>query len=232
MAPGLRPGRMSPAYAELPALRLAYRAWGPPDGRPVLWLPGASSDGTTFEQVAALLPVRSYALDPRGYFASDRAAAYGPETTRDDVIAFLDALGIDRAVLAGHSAGGVAAWRTALAHPDRIEAVILEETPPPVPHALHPRRPEGDPGYDWAARLATLAVVNDPPEAWWDDLSRIAVPALVLAGGPESHLDQDAIRRMAAAIPGSSFVSVGGGHACHRARPAPFAAAVRDFLHV
>ncbi|MFC7527817.1 alpha/beta fold hydrolase [Actinoplanes sp. GCM10030250] len=38
-------------------------------------------------------------------------------------------------ILIGHSSGGIVAWRTALAHPGRVAALILEETPP-VPHRM------------------------------------------------------------------------------------------------
>ncbi|GLY03449.1 MULTISPECIES: alpha/beta hydrolase [Actinoplanes] len=219
---------------DVPGARIAYRVHGPVDGpgdgRPVVWLHGGSSDGTSWETVAAALPLRSYALDLRGYGASSRASAYGIKITQQDVIAVLDALGLDRVVLAGHSAGGVVAWRAALAHPGRFTALILEEPPPPVPHRLDPPPPTGPIPYDWAARQAVLDVVNNPDPSWWDDLSRITVPTLMIAGGPESFLDQDTLRRMAAEIPGSTFVTIGGGHRAHVNKPAEFTAAVADFL--
>jgi pimeloyl-ACP methyl ester carboxylesterase len=41
------------------------------------------------------------------------------------VIAILDKLGVERCVLGGNSLGGAVAWRTALAHPARVEKLIL-----------------------------------------------------------------------------------------------------------
>jgi pimeloyl-ACP methyl ester carboxylesterase len=41
-------------------------------------------------------------------------------------IGLLDQLGIDRAILVGHSGGGTVAVLTALQHPERIEALVLE----------------------------------------------------------------------------------------------------------
>ncbi|MGN9811270.1 alpha/beta fold hydrolase [Micromonospora sp. BQ11] len=45
------------------------------------------------------------------------------------LIAVLDRHGLDRAVLAGHSWGGMVALRTALAHPDRVAGLGLVNTP-------------------------------------------------------------------------------------------------------
>lgn len=53
---------------------------------------------------------------------------------------------------------------------------------------------------------------------------------VVVAGGPASHLPQHELARMAARIPAARLVVVEGGHAVPAARPAEFAAAVRDFL--
>ncbi len=46
-----------------------------------------------------------------------------------DVIAVLDALDVDRAVVVGHSFGGVVALRVAAEHPDRVAAVVAWEPP-------------------------------------------------------------------------------------------------------
>ena len=51
---------------------------------------------------------------------------YSPEAQADLTVALLDELGIDRAVLVGHSAGGTIALLTALRYPERVEALVLE----------------------------------------------------------------------------------------------------------
>lgn len=70
---------------------------------------------------------RAIALDMRGHGASDRPqdlAAYAVTQTVGDVIALLDHLGIDRAVMVGHDAGTTTAYHAALMRPDRIRGVM------------------------------------------------------------------------------------------------------------
>jgi pimeloyl-ACP methyl ester carboxylesterase len=60
--------------------------------------------------------------DPDDYAGG---SPYSPEAQADLAIALMDALGIDRAVLVGHSAGGSIAMIAALRHPERVEALVL-----------------------------------------------------------------------------------------------------------
>ncbi|WBB69651.1 alpha/beta hydrolase [Micromonospora sp. WMMD812] len=221
-------------FAELPGLRMAYRGWGPPEGRPVLLLPGGAADGGTWATVAARLAddgLRSYAPDPRGFGASGRPGRYGLTVSRDDVLAFCDALRLDWPVLVGHSSGAVVAALFAQAHPDRVAALVLEEPPPPVPLGLRlPPRPAGPFPYDWAAREAVVAELNAPDRAGWAGLDRITAPTLVVAGGPGSHLPQDELARVAERLPAGELVTIDAGHAVHASRPDEFVGAVRAFL--
>ncbi len=50
---------------------------------------------------------------------------YSLEAQADQTAALMDRLGIDQAVLVGHSAGGTVALLTALRHPDRVKALVL-----------------------------------------------------------------------------------------------------------
>lgn len=65
-------------------------------------------------------------VDQRGH--GDSGAPTGPYTREDlaaDVIGTLDARGIERAILVGHSMGGIVSMATALLHPDRIAGLVL-----------------------------------------------------------------------------------------------------------
>ncbi|MEV0808465.1 alpha/beta hydrolase [Micromonospora sp. NPDC050200] len=220
-------------FVNLPGLRTAYRTWGPPDARPVVALHPGSVDGATWAPLADALgdQVRLYAPDLRGYGATDRPGRYGFAPMTDDLGALLDALGLARVTLLGHSLGAVLAYRFAAAHPDRLAALVLEEPVPPVPMGFRvPPRPAGPQPFDWAAREAVLVELNDPDPAWWDRLDGISVPTLVVAGGPSSHLPQDELARMAARLPAAELVTIDAGHAVHASRPAEFHAAVSAFL--
>lgn len=59
----------------------------------------------------------------RGEWTDDNP--YSPEAAADLAVGLMDALGVERAVLVGHSAGGATAIQTALRHPERVQALIL-----------------------------------------------------------------------------------------------------------
>jgi pimeloyl-ACP methyl ester carboxylesterase len=79
---------------------------------------------------------RVVAVDQRGYNLSDRpdgVAAYRIERLVADVVGVLDGLGIARAHVVGHDWGGMIAWAFAMAHPDRLDRLVVLNLP-------HPRR--------------------------------------------------------------------------------------------
>ncbi|MGH3304718.1 MAG: alpha/beta fold hydrolase [Streptosporangiaceae bacterium] len=84
--------------------------------------------------------------------ATGRPWAYSFELMRDDVLDFLDALGLQRVVLIGHSMGGSVALLLAEEHPDRMDRLIVENTPDPfaggAPVPVRPR-PDGPLAFDW-----------------------------------------------------------------------------------
>jgi pimeloyl-ACP methyl ester carboxylesterase len=52
---------------------------------------------------------------------------YSPEAQADLTVRLMDELGVEKAVLMGHSAGGTIGLLTALRHPERVEALVLED---------------------------------------------------------------------------------------------------------
>lgn len=64
--------------------------------------------------------------DQRGHGgAGSPPGPYQREDLAADAIVVLDQLGIDRAILVGHSMGGVMAMTAALNHPDRVAGLVL-----------------------------------------------------------------------------------------------------------
>ncbi len=70
---------------------------------------------------------RTVAYDHRGHGASDKPldADYGPAALADDAAALVEALGLDRPVVVGHSLGGTIALALAARHPDRVGALVM-----------------------------------------------------------------------------------------------------------
>jgi non-heme chloroperoxidase len=103
-------------------IRLQYVAHGDPAGTPVLLLHGFTDSWRSFELVLPHLPVsiRALALSQRGHGDADRpATGYGPREFAADLTAFMDALGLGRAVVVGHSLSAIIAQRLALDRPER-----------------------------------------------------------------------------------------------------------------
>ncbi|MBE8470265.1 alpha/beta fold hydrolase [Streptomyces justiciae] len=218
-------------------ITLAYRTWGPEDAPPVLLLHCRGADGADWAPIAERLaagPRRVYAPDLRGHGRSDWPGGYACEAMRDDVLGFLDALGIRRTDLVGHSLGGTVAYLLAQHDPDLVRRLVLEDVPAPFP--LDPprppaERPYGDLPFDWDMVRDTDRQRNAPEPVWWDHMGRITMPTLVIGGGATSLIPQDQVAAVAAAIPDARFVTVdGAGHLVHESRPEEFLAAVLPFL--
>jgi 3-oxoadipate enol-lactonase len=152
---------------------------------------------------------------------------------RDDTLAFLDALDLGSAGLVGHSMGGVVAYLVAAHAPDRITCLVLEDpgTPDPAdPPREIPSGPEEGDTCDWRMVAELFRWRNDPDPAWWQLFPAITCPALVVAGGPASHLPQDRVALIADRVRDGRLVTVDVGHSVHRDSPTEFLAAVQGFL--
>lgn len=109
-------------------VRLPYVAQGDPLGVPVLLLHGITDSWRSFEGVLPHLPdsIYAFALSQRGHGDADRpATGYGPQDFATDLAAFMDALELRSAVIAGHSMGASIAQRFAIDHPARTLGLVL-----------------------------------------------------------------------------------------------------------
>ncbi|MFD9407633.1 alpha/beta fold hydrolase [Streptomyces sp. NPDC059989] len=214
-------------------VRLAYRAAGPGGGDPLVLLPALGETADAWALVGRRLARerRVYAVDLRGHGGSGRPAEYSLELMRDDVLGLLDALGLDRVDLAGHSMGGVVAHLVAQAQPHRVVRLVLEDVPAPLPReAVAPVRPESHPDFDWDMVLAVRRQLDRPDPAWLEGLGRITAATLVVAGGPTSHVPQEGVAELARRIPDARLTMIPVGHLVHAAAPAEFTEAVSAFL--
>ncbi|HEU5376601.1 MAG TPA: alpha/beta hydrolase [Ktedonobacteraceae bacterium] len=100
---------------DLPAGRFHYLSWGAERGAlpGAVLLHGITSSAQSWVRVGPALAdrYRVYALDMRGHGESIKPepGAYSLRHTADDAAAFIEALGLERPVLIGHSWGGATA---------------------------------------------------------------------------------------------------------------------------
>jgi pimeloyl-ACP methyl ester carboxylesterase len=109
-------------------VRLEYLEQGNPNGDVVIFLHGYTDSHHSFDLNLPRLARRYhvYALDQRGHGGSDKpACCYEQSDFSEDVIAFMNQLGILRATLVGHSMGSFIAHKVAAEHPLRIERLVL-----------------------------------------------------------------------------------------------------------
>ncbi len=103
---------------------------GPHGGDTIVLLHGFGGSTVTWAETIPVLAEAGYnvyALDLRGFGLSDKGweANYSRDAQTVRLIAFMDALNINRAVLVGHSMGGGVAVAAALAHPERVSKLVL-----------------------------------------------------------------------------------------------------------
>ena len=118
----------SPRELEAAGLRLRYLALGEGDSVPVLLLHGFGADLNTwmFTQPALAEGRRVIALDLPGHGGSTKQLARSDAESLAGVIAdALNALGIERLHLVGHSMGGGIAISAALRQPERVATLTL-----------------------------------------------------------------------------------------------------------
>lgn len=111
---------------------------GPENGTPVVLLHGFPQDASSWDRVVPLLHeagCRTYAPDQRGYSPGARPPAvedYAISHLVGDVVALLDAAGIQRVYLVGHDWGAGVAWAVATAVPARVASLTVLSTPHPA----------------------------------------------------------------------------------------------------
>jgi len=107
-------------------LRVVER--GDSHGPAVVLLHGFTDSWRSFERVLPHLPPSLHVLvvTQRGHGDASRPAeGYSLADFSGDVLALLDALRINRAVIVGHSMGSAVALRFAIDHPGRVRGLVL-----------------------------------------------------------------------------------------------------------
>ena len=106
------------------------RVTEPVDGRGIVFVHGAGGNGMIWHSQRRTLGEGAFcaALDLPGHGRSGGRPADSVDAYADLVTGFLDAVGLARATVVGHSMGGAVAQTLALTRPDRVEALVLMST--------------------------------------------------------------------------------------------------------
>ena len=247
-------------YLDRDNARLYYEDSGG-DGMPVLLTHGfGAATGSWAGQVAAFKDrYRIIAWDMRGHGATDCAedlVNFSQELIERDMAALLDHLGIEKAVIGGHSLGGFLSLAFNVRYPERVKALFLQGCGPGY------RRDEARETWNLRAEdraksledgglaalgggpevrislqrsatglaLASRGILSQVDARVIDSLPGIDVPVLIVSGdGDSDYLDGS--HYMAGRIPGAINVLVAdAGHGVNVDQPDAVNKALGDFL--
>lgn len=118
-------------------INLYYEIHG--NGEPLVLIPGLGYDGWMWHKMIMGLAehFQVISFDNRGSGQSDKPAGpYSAQMLAADVIGMLDAFGITKAHIMGHSMGGFIAQAIAVDYPERVNKLILSATNFGGPHHI------------------------------------------------------------------------------------------------
>lgn len=139
-------------FARTSMLNIAYEEYGPVDGQAIVLLHGFPYDPRGYDQVAPPLAEKGYrVIVPylRGYgptrFLSGQTLRSGEQAVLGrDLLDLMDALGIEKAALAGYDWGGRAACIVAALWPERATCLVTGDgyNIQNIPASVAPATPE------------------------------------------------------------------------------------------
>jgi proline iminopeptidase len=217
-------------------------------GEPIVLCSGGPGYCDYLGPVAAMIHDRArvYRFEPRGCGRSAMNGPYDLPTWIADLDALRSALGYERWIVGGHSAGADFALAYALTHPKRVRALIsLSATgvqndrqwhaayeagrvahPTRLPLFAYPFNPRVN-----RAGVASWRVFIKQPQVL-RQIADLRIPALVMHGSADNSPSWP-VQQLAALLPNARFVLVaGGGHHLELTHPDELRACLRDFLDV
>ena len=161
---------MTPAKIRANGIELAYLEQG--KGPLVLLVHGFPDTAYTWDRVMPAVAdagFRAVAPFTRGYWPTEAKGPYDGDTLGADLVALIEALGEQQAIIVGHDWGAAAAYAAAGTRPDRVRMLITLAIP-------HPRSLKPSPLTLWRIRH-------------FFTLRRKSAPAKIRAGG-FTHIDE------------------------------------------
>jgi pimeloyl-ACP methyl ester carboxylesterase len=238
-------------------LEVAYETRGA--GPPLVALHGATSLG--LEDYAAQLPLLSkgflvHVPDARGHGRTrwDAADGFRYDWLVDDLLAFVDTLGLDSFHLLGFSMGAMTALQFGAHHPERLRTLVVvgittQREPrasvgrrlmdpqrilarePAFAAALARRHDEGQGAGAWQRLLPAIAAdIAVQPLLSPAELHRIDCPAMVVCGDRDPFVPPEHAAALARQLPkGRLFVAPDCGHEVPARKPGLFNEAISSF---
>ena len=228
-------------FARINGASLFYESHG--SGPAIVFAHGRGGNHLSWwRQVAAFQgEYRCITFDQRGWGLSEGpTGAPDPSTVSYDLLALLDYLEIDRAVLVAQSMGGISSLRVALQEPSRVSGLVLADTTGGIGDAsvvslladVHPpedplRRALSD-GFiashpDLTFLFGSIGRINQPMPVsvvsdmfrnpagpQGSDLAAVTVPTLLVVGEEDAIFPVHVIEAVHRLIPGSRLEVVAG----------------------
>jgi len=212
-------------------------------GEPLILLHGNGEDSSYFAHQMEPFSrhFRVIAIDTRGHGQTPRGeASFSIRQFAEDLLEFMDAHGIAKAHILGFSDGGNIAMLFAMRHPDRVNKLILDganldasgvKRRVQIPIEIGYRIAKLFSGKSQEARknAELLGLMVNDPNVRAEDLSKIQVPALVIAGNKDM-IKETHTHLIAQSIPGARLAIIPGNHFVANKNPEPFNEAVLRFL--
>lgn len=133
-------------------ISLAYVDIGTPTGKPTLLIHGYTDNSRSWSLIAPYLKSRRLlAIDLRGHGKSDApACCYAYTDFADDASLFLDAMGVAKADVIGHSLGSMTGQLLAAQHPEKVDHLVL---------------------------ISSTTAIGGGPGSWlWDNVTKLTAP--------------------------------------------------------
>ena len=189
---------------EVNGMQMYYEVSG--EGDPLIVLHGAYMNIPTMGAIIPKLAQthKVYAIEFQGHGRTtdiDRPITY--TNLADDVAAFMDAVGIEKADVFGYSMGSAAGLQLAIRHPEKVDQLVAASVSydtsgfqPAMVEMIPQMRPEmfiGTPMEDAYRELAVdkegfpaliekLIALEHEPLAWEADVKVLKTPALIITG--------------------------------------------------
>ena len=220
-------------------------------GRPILFLHDLGASAAAFDGLTTSIVEGNrelVAVDLPGSGHSDPVAGSDVAAIRDHLIQALPQLCQEPLDVVGHGFGGYLALSIAAARPAQVGHLIVADPiiPPRSGPAASSRMPasmavsgalttlrrgklkQNLQGLSRARGILDQLAQSDP--VWWEQLSRIAGPTLVLGCADRDRGDRALLDLLASAIPGAVRNTTAGGTRPHASNPGDFAGHILDFL--